>query len=186
MPGHFHDIYPHEQADLFAKKARKMRRAYAPYNFWRFHMLSPTMRWLKRDLDRAAEKAARSWPKLRVRLRGPRPIPAAARWHGALHCRMDDLLPSSQFGKWRMPTCWSDIFLATRDPDNCIPLVRTKRHVYINDGKSPFNVVMDDPDERPRAEARAAPTVPAVKAMARVQRLARRQGPKLLEYKVDK
>jgi hypothetical protein len=161
VPGHHHNIGPHQRADHLARMAQETQRAYSlPYgNYWSTYVESPTIRWLKEALLRASIRSARIWPKLAHRLRHPRRLPANnARARHALRAHLDTVLPLSMLGRF-MPAQWSDCEKVTVVVEEgrgggrgavelSVPVAQfvDTHRVFINDGVNSFAVLLENPD----------------------------------------
>ncbi|KAH6614416.1 hypothetical protein B0J18DRAFT_300202 [Chaetomium sp. MPI-SDFR-AT-0129] len=153
IPGHGHDVWPHQRADILSWTAQEFQRSYwCEYdNFWNCYMESSTMHWLKGKLVFACERAARLSSSLRRRLRCPHPRKLPAKQGIFLRAYLDGVLPT--LGRSQLPTQGSDSQSAVLTRDNGsvdikleVPVhVTDRRRVFLNDGINTFSLVLDDP-----------------------------------------
>jgi hypothetical protein len=143
MPGHCHRVLPHVRADALSKYARKSQQSYHQ-GIWKAYSESPTMRWLKKDLAKAA---CRCIPPSRLIHAPIRVMSANPTWQTALQRHLILHYPITTIGSQNM-----EIFFTTEQSSSGAeaPTLKTQvgRQNFINDGINGFFLQINDPEHQ--------------------------------------
>ena len=139
IPGHCHRVLPHVRADELSKYARKAQRSFHQ-GVWKASSESPTMRWLKKDLAKAA---CRCIPPSRL-IHAPIRVSTNPTWKTALQRHLILHYPITTIGSQNMET-----FFTTEQSSSGAeaPTLKTRvgRQIFINDGINGFFLHINDP-----------------------------------------
>ncbi len=140
MPGHFHRVLPHVRADALSKYARKSQRSYHQ-GVWKAYSESPTMRWLKKDLTKAAGRC------IPYRITHA-PIRASTNptWQTALQRHLISHYPITTIGSQNMQIFFSNTEQSSSGAGTPTLKTQVGRQIFINDGINGFFLQINDPE----------------------------------------